>query len=610
MRYLSYIVFCLFSFAMCTEQSKELLPELSYAESLMQRCPNSALVVLDSMEVPSPSDKFQYATWCLLITQARDKNYIKHTSDSLINIALDYFEKQDDPVRKATALYYEGRVNHDMNNVEEATDFYLRARDVAKNTTDYRLLCLINTHLGTLYAYRNLPDLAFEAYKNAHTYSMQLKDSTFISNTYSALGRVSMLNNNLQEGLDNYKKAIEIAEQSGNLKSLTLAYGEISTVYQALSMLDSSMYYLKKSKKIEEKYNASALSQTYLGIGETYYYMGLSDSAYYYLEKALNTINPYTKQDAIHALYYLCRDLGKYEDAIKYNEQYWVYKDSIDNINRSSEIAKIQAKYEQAKLLNVNKGLENRILWGSIILLLMIFVLIFFYQRELLKKERIIKESRKQLQIRLNQLHENESIIHENENLIGVLSIQMEEHVGSQEHINNQMDEMERIRQNNATLQTQNEILQGDIKKYISSLKEKGEELKTYECLTTENTYLFERQRYLCSQLIKHINILDCLKSDPKYIEESQWPEIFESINIVYPNLIERLRKDFFLTDSDLLMCCLIKLQLNNSIIAELAAISPSSVTKRKQRLKERINQHLKTPLGVETTIDTYLWKY
>ena len=97
MRYLSYIIFCLFSFAMCTEQPKELLPELSYAESLMQRCPSSALVVLDSMEVPSPSDKFQYATWCLLITQARDKNYIKHTSDSLINIALDYFEKQDDP---------------------------------------------------------------------------------------------------------------------------------------------------------------------------------------------------------------------------------------------------------------------------------------------------------------------------------------------------------------------------------------------------------------------------------------------------------------------------------------------------------------------------------
>ena len=44
--------------------------------------------------------------------------------------------------------------------------------------------------------------------------------------------------------------------------------------------------------------------------------------------------------------------------------------------------------------------------------------------------------------------------------------------------------------------------------------------------------------------------------------------------------------------------------------MAELLAISPSSVTKRKQRLKERINQHLETPLEGERSIDAYLWKY
>lgn len=595
---------------MCTEQPKELLPELSRAEVLMRCFPDSALVVLDSIEVPSPSDKFQYATWCLLITQARDKNYVKHTSDSLINIALEYFEKQDDPLRKATVLYYEGRVNQDLLNAEEATDYYLRARDVAMNTTDYKLLYLINTHLGTLYAYRGLTDLALEAYENAYDYSNQLKDSTLISYSYSYLGRVSMLGDDLSKGLDYYKKAIGIAEQSGRLNALTLAYVEISTVYHAMSMLDSCMYYLEKSKKIEEKYNTSALSQTYLGIGETYYYMGQSDSAYFYLEKALNTTNPYTKQDTTQTLYYLCRDLGKYEDAIKYNEQYWVYKDSIDNINRSTEIAEIQAMYDQEKLLNVNNQLKNRTLRGGLLSLLIIFILICIYQCKLLKKERTIKEADKQLEERLRQLHENEFIIHENENLIKVLSSQVEAYVGSQEQLNDQMEEIERIRQKNATLQVQNELLQGDIKKHISSLQEKGEELKTYERLAAEKTHLSERQRYLCSQLIKHITILDCLTSDPKYIEELQWPEIFNSMNIVYPNLINRLRKDFSLTDSDLLICCLIKLQLNNSIIAKLTAISPSSVTKRKQRLKERINQYLETPLGGETSIDAYLWKY
>lgn len=189
----------------------------------MQRCPNRALAVLDSMEVPSLSDEFQYATWCLLITQARDKNFVKHTSDSLINIALDYFEKQDDPVRKATALYYEGRVNQDLLNAEEATNYYLRAREVAQNTTDYRLLCLINTHLGTLYAYRGLTDLALEAYENASDYSNQLKDSALISYSYSYLGRASALDDDLSKGLDYYKKAMGIAEQSGKFKSFDIS---------------------------------------------------------------------------------------------------------------------------------------------------------------------------------------------------------------------------------------------------------------------------------------------------------------------------------------------------------------------------------------------------
>lgn len=611
MRYLSNIVFCLLFFVMCNEPPKELLPELSYAESLMQRCPDKALAVLDSMEVPSPSDKFQYATWCLLTIQARDKNFVKHTSDSLINVALDYFEKQDNPVRKATALYYEGRVNHDMNNAEEATGYYLQARDVAMKTEDYRLLYLINSQLGTLYAYRDLADLALEAYKNAHNYAIQLKDSECISNSYSYLGRIATLENDLPRGVNCYKKAIEVAEQSESLKALTLAYGEISIVYHAMSMLDSSLYYLKKSQEIkEEYYNSSDLSPMYLGIGETYYHMGQTDSAYYYLEKALNTANLYTKHDVTLTLYNLCRDLGKYEDAIKYNEHYWIYKDSVDNINRSADIAEIQAKYDREKLLNINNRLENTVLWIVIACLLIIGTIIIVYNRQLRKKEKTNRENKELLQRRLEQLHENECIIHENNNQIDALSSQLNEYASSQEHFKLQKEEIERIRQSNATLQTQNEILQGDIQKYIANLEEKGEDVKKYENLLLENMYLHKRLEYLCSELINRINILSCLKTDPKFIKESRWPDIFDAMNIVYPNLIDRLRKDFSLSDSDLQMCCLIKLQLSNSIIAELVAITPSSVTKRKQRLKERINQHLKAPLGGETSIDTYLRNY
>lgn len=550
---------------MCTEQPKELLPELSYAESLMQRCPSSALAVLDSMEVPSPSDKFQYATWCLLITQARDKNYIKHTSDSLINIALAYFEKQDDPVRKASTLYYEGRVNHDLHNAEEAIGYYLQAKEVALHTTDYKLQYLIHSQLGTLYAYRDLNEQAQEAYQKAYDYAVQMKDSALISYSYSYLGRVATLDEDWNKGLDYYRKAVEAAEQSGSMRALNLAYGEMSSIYNVMSMPDSCLYCLRKSKEIEEMYIPSALPQTYLGLGEMYYYLDQSDSARFYLEKALHTTNLYTKQAAMEILVSLCKDLGEYEKAILYNDRYRMYKDSVDTINSSVEIAVVQEKHDREKLLNINEQLEDGLLWSFIVL----FVMICWYQWKLHKRKLKIKEHEKLFQLRLRQLHENESIIRENENLIKVISSQLEDHTELQEEACVQEAEIERINQENVSLQQQNERL---------------------------STQLLEL-------------LFADLKSTPHYIEDSEWSDIYASIDIVYPGWIDHLQKDFSLTDADLQICCLIKLQLNNSIITKLLAVSSSSVTKRKQRLKERINQHLDVPLGGENSIETYLWK-
>ena len=66
-----------------------LLPELQQAEAIMYESPDSALRLLQSMPVPQPSDRLQYATWALFTTQARYKLYMQQ-SDSLINIACDY----------------------------------------------------------------------------------------------------------------------------------------------------------------------------------------------------------------------------------------------------------------------------------------------------------------------------------------------------------------------------------------------------------------------------------------------------------------------------------------------------------------------------------------
>ena len=52
------------------------------------------------------------ATYNLLLIEARDKNYVVHTSDSLINTVVNYFEHSDDPVKINNAVSNLRRICH------------------------------------------------------------------------------------------------------------------------------------------------------------------------------------------------------------------------------------------------------------------------------------------------------------------------------------------------------------------------------------------------------------------------------------------------------------------------------------------------------------------
>ena len=73
---------------------------LSEAELLILTYPDSALSLLENLN-PNNEDISLKARYALLLTQAEDKNYILHTDDSLINIAVSYY----DSVRKGTLLF-------------------------------------------------------------------------------------------------------------------------------------------------------------------------------------------------------------------------------------------------------------------------------------------------------------------------------------------------------------------------------------------------------------------------------------------------------------------------------------------------------------------------
>ena len=94
--------------AACNEKN-EITSLLSEAESYMPVKPDSALCLLDSIKHPERLSRKEQALWCFLYTAAQEKKQIKHTSDSLIQIAVRYYEKTDWVERKMQAYYYCGR---------------------------------------------------------------------------------------------------------------------------------------------------------------------------------------------------------------------------------------------------------------------------------------------------------------------------------------------------------------------------------------------------------------------------------------------------------------------------------------------------------------------
>lgn len=163
----SFVVIILFLFMGACHNHPQ-APMLLEVEKIIEEQPDSALSILNKIENINQLSEKDHATYCLLLTQAQDLNYITHTSDSLIKIAATYFEKSSDKQKASLSYYYMGRVNTDLYDALKAQEYYLKALEVGEKTKDYHLLARICNNLGTLYNYQDIYDMALPVQKRLY----------------------------------------------------------------------------------------------------------------------------------------------------------------------------------------------------------------------------------------------------------------------------------------------------------------------------------------------------------------------------------------------------------------------------------------------------------
>ena len=611
-KYAGLIISIIISLISCTHNKNyptAFQPELAKAEAMMYRYPDSALHILQGIQPDNPSNNEQYATWALLMTQAQYKNQIEQ-SDSLINIAYSYFTKHDNAQRKALALYYKGILRHESHHAEDALSFYLEAATEIEKTNDYQLGFLINSEVGLMYLYRKLNDYAMEYFEKAH-HNAELSDNqTYIAFSFIYIARAFSQKKQYNKAIEYYEKAIKIGQVNNYPTILASAMNETSFLFLKTGENKKALQYAKDCIKIKKT------DQRIFSLGDTYRYLKMYDSAYFYLNQASLSPNIHTARSAYQALFYISQEEKDYKKAVEYSNKLWFYQDSIGKTDRNKALIEMQEKYDQQKIINENNlsqikkdRIIRNVLIALIILSFIIAITNYLYQRKIVSQKQEILEKEEKIRYFTMKIHENETLINRNKMRIEELTIQME---GSQE-IKEQWKEQNKIRQEiqqqNEMLKLENNKLQNHISNYAQSLKEKSKELEAMEHLSEENQYLHKREAFLCNQLINQTELFNKLKTT-KYIDDQLWQEIKEKIDLLFDNYTKRLYHQIpSLTDGDIQICCLIKLRFSNGDIANMLAISPTSVSKRKLRLKERIVQEIGS-LGENQSLDLWLMEY
>ena len=340
MKYILSLLITLLLMAGCHRPATgELCTELQRAEALMYPHPDSALHILQTMNVPG--DELNRATWALFTTQAKYKLY-QTQSDSLLNIALPYFLENGDAQRKALALYYRAALYNEEKKVEEAQDFYLKAADEVKKTEDYQLGYLIYAGLSDIYAHRSFYDQALEHAKTAHLYASQNTNIRQLISSYILIARVYKAKHLYQESIETYKKAIQLAEENNIEEKVNAAIGELASVYNRMKDYKSALFYIKKSFTADKAKD--------LTLARIYKNLNQPDSAIFYFKEALSASNVYTRTSANLALYYLLKDKKKFEEADFHLEKAWILHDSTLRIDKSRILIEMQEKYDQQKV--------------------------------------------------------------------------------------------------------------------------------------------------------------------------------------------------------------------------------------------------------------------
>ena len=512
----------------CYRSTRHVTEHLSQAEGLIWAAPDSALHLLESISASRHLTGKEQADYALLLSLAQYRCYIPVSSDSLINLAIEYYKDKNDADKKGAAFYVKG--------------------------------CILEEYC------KDIPN-ALLAYKEAETCIPDMDDKQYVARIYSSLGYINKKSFHLEPAKEYYQKAVQANIDGKDTVAYASNLLNLSTLYYTLHQADSAnrcintlidiadslndldlqvkIYNNIANRKIFEKNYAEAekylihairLSSPHfpdklsLGLANLYAYTGQKEKADSLFTHLLSCPDLLVRSNSyLDLLNYF---LASHPQEHSYLNHYIALTDSIYKENRAEEVGKIQQKYDNEVLARTNDQLYFKWILTSVVGSLICIIAVTFLQKKWRKANALQKQ--------IEELEEKKKVLtsssQENERYV----IQISE---LESQINDLKNEKRRL-------------------KYFIKKTKKSKENKEDDYSSIFKTYL-------------------SITKDKTYDKELERDNLRQWLNLTNQNITDKLIKHYpVLSKSNQLMdvCCLTALNLSIEDIATLLGIGERTV--------------------------------
>ena len=373
----------------CNDARKsETFRVLEDVDSYIEARPDSALAVLEGIDMEDLGSREEKAKYALLMSMALDKNYIDRTDFEVLQPAIDYYEDHGTTTDKLRTFYYQGRIYQNGGDDEMAMECFVRAVEEGDGAEDCMTMARCLFSQGTLY-------------QALYNWEKVIETNIAAADFFQSGGNANSQLRSLSRALIGYS-------QTKDLDAAGKCFNSCEDLLDQASLSNKSFYYAAKlsyyfehydSKQLEDVLNeylncVPAAHWDWQSIAYAYTILGEFENASDALSNYRGDKNAryYAITSAIH------KDRREFQKAIEAYEKYIHLSDSLDLVIFEQDTKFVEERHNlEVQAYKEREAKNNRTIIILICIIALLVALIAIY---LIRKQLQIRTAeKKQLEI-------------------------------------------------------------------------------------------------------------------------------------------------------------------------------------------------------------------